>query len=91
MEPSTTQQEDTKKRVLSGTDFSDRENTGRDSQKDNALELKRIKALCGEDGVNTSCLAMADRCGKMIALEFSSSIGARAFEQKFKKIDFGGA
>ena len=91
MEPSAAQHEDTKKRVFSGADFSDRENAGRDSQKDNALELKRLKTLCGKEGVNTSCLMMADRCGKMIALEFSPSIGSRAFEQEFKMINFGGA
>ena len=34
---------------------------------------------------------MAGRRGKMIALGFSSSNGSRAYEQDFKKIDFGGA
>ena len=36
-----------------------------------------------------SCLTIAGRYGKMIALEFSSSSGAQALEQTFKTIDLG--
>ena len=45
---------------------------------------------CAKEGVHTLCLPMADRCGKMLALGFSSSLGAWVFEQDFKRINFDG-
>ena len=77
----TTAHEDPKKRMLSGADLHNREFAGRNGQKDNALELKRLKTMCVKEGVKTSSLTMADRYGKMIALRFSSSLGALASEQ----------
>ena len=75
--------------VFSGADFRGF-NTGRIDPKDSALELKRFKILCTKEGVDPSGLAPADRCGKMIALKFSSSSRAHTLERNFKTIDFGG-
>ena len=52
---------------------SNRENTDRNGQKDNALELKRPKNLCAKEGANMPCLTMDGRFGKVIALVFLES------------------
>ena len=56
--------------MLSGADLRGH-TTGRVGPKDNALELKRLNTLCLKEGVDPSCLTVADRYGKMIALGFS--------------------
>ena len=79
-----------KKRMLQGAHLCNRECVGRNGQKDNALELRRFNALCNEERVDTSSLMMVDRCGKLLALRFFSSLGARVFEQEFKNIEDDG-
>ena len=65
-------------RMLVDADFRNRESASRTGPKDNALELKRFKTLCVKEGVGPSCLKVADRYGKMIALGFSPSSGVQA-------------
>ena len=76
--------------MLTNVDFRDRDYSGSRGQKDNDKELRRLKSLCAKESVDFSNLVAAARYGKLLAITFSSTFGAKMFEREFNKIGFDG-
>ena len=80
---------DPKKRMITGIDL--RDNAARNGQKNNDVELSRIKKLMGLEGIDVESLLAIGRYGTKLAAKFLTPLGRRAgVLHEFKKIKFDG-
>ena len=72
-------------RMLAYADFRGPDDKGRKGQKDNTSELRHLETMCKKEKEHASSLMSVGRYGKLLALRFTSSIGATVFEIDFWK------